>query len=79
MTKLFSTLHWDEPLSKHLIEEWSIWRFGKPELENLRIPRVMVSNLIDTTHKKRLIFCDASEDAAVCYLHSMYGDGPTAT
>ena len=26
-----------------------------------------------------MIFCDASEDAAVCYLHSMYGGGRTAT
>ena len=79
MTKLVSTLDWDEPLSEHLIEEWSRWRFSIPEVENLRIPRVMVPNLIDTTHKNRLIFCDASEDVAVCYRHLMYGNGPTAT
>jgi hypothetical protein len=52
MTKLVSTLDWDEPLSEHLIEEWSRWRFSIPEVENLRIPRVMVPNLIDTTHIK---------------------------
>lgn len=50
------------------------WKNNLPDLENLRIPRVIVPSLFEALRKELLVFCDASElaIAAVCYLrHSI--------
>ena len=52
-----------------------------PELETLRIPRVIVPHLSETDSRELLIYCDASElaIAAVCFLKVTYKDSNTAT
>ena len=76
-----STVDWDEPLTGQIIEEWNSWRLNLPELETLRIPRVIVPHLSETDSRELLIYCDASElaIAAVCFLKVTSKDSNTAT
>ncbi|CAG2210029.1 unnamed protein product [Mytilus edulis] len=76
-----STFDWDDPLPEHLLTEWNKWSQNLPDLEDLRIPRIIVPNLSNAVNKELFIYCDASElaIAAVCYLHVSYSDGSTST
>ena len=76
-----STSDWDEPLPDDVADEWNTWKSSLSDLEDLRIPRVVVPHLSTATYKELLIYCDASEVAisAVAYLRVHYKDGSSAT
>ena len=73
-----SSLDWDDQLPEHLVREWKTWKSGLSHLEKLCVPRVIVPNLSETTSRKLLVYCDASEQA-VSYLEVSYTDGSSAT
>lgn len=75
-----NTSSWDEALPEHLLKEWEKWKNNLPDLENLRIPRVIVPKLCEALRRELLVYCDASElaIAAVCYLKAKYSDGSSS-
>ncbi|KAK3102609.1 hypothetical protein FSP39_012632 [Pinctada imbricata] len=75
-----STSDWDEPLPDSLAAEWNTWKTSLFDIEDLRIPRVIVPDLSASTYKELLIYSDASELAisAVAYLRVRYKDSSTA-
>lgn len=75
-----SSLDWGEELPEHLVTEWEAWKSALPALENLQIPRIMLTNLHDAVSKELVVYCDASElaIAAVGYLKTTNRDGSTS-
>lgn len=51
----------NEALPEHLLKEWEKWKSNLPDLENLRIPHVIVPKLCEALRRELVVYCNASE------------------